>query len=737
MDGSGAPSRVASLRDSSSTNSPPSSRGWLWMLGSVAAVIAIGVAMRQGNSQQAVAQAPVVRPGSPTSPQRPVPQTQLPPTGQRPIATKPAPQTAIPATPAAQRPQAPASGVQTAAATAPAKTPGLPPSSTLQVMAIVNGEQVTRQELGRECIRRYGEEVLESMVNRQLILDACAQKGIQVSDADVSTEIDKVAGRFGLARDRWLALLREERGFSEEQYRREVLWPMLALRQLVAAEIDVTDADMKKALESEFGAKVRARLIAVDTPQKAEQARAQALADPNAFGEISKKFTVEPGVAAAYGVIPPIRRHLGDPELERVAFNLKPGQISEVVHVANMFYILRCEEIMPQQYLTTQQQAEQQGRMKERIKENKLRVSAGEFFEKKKKEAQIELVLGNSKEQLQKQQQMPGVAAIVNGRQITLAQVADECITRHGSDVLDGEINRKILQQELNRKKTVIEDRDIDSEVDRAADAYGFTTADGKPDRERWLKSVTEQPGATVDLYVRDAVWPSVALKKLVGSRVEVTDEDLRRGYESNYGERVEVQAIVFSDQRQAQKVWGMARDNNTEPFFTELAQQYSIEPSSRSNGGKVPPIRRFGGSPLIEEEAFKLKPGEISGIVSVEGQFIVLRCLGRTKPVPTNFNEIRGELTKDIQEKKLRVMMTKEFDRLRETSQVDNFLVGSSQSGARGSGPVTLGPAGQQQRTAGAMPGGPAVLPPPASQRPIGTGTTPSSAAMPRPQTR
>src|SRR5262249_31724939 len=210
------------------------------------------------------------------------------------------------------------------------------------------GRQVAGTALGGECFRRYGEEVLESMVNRQLIADACAQKGIQITDADVSAEVDKVAGRFGLARDRWLQLLREERGFSEEQYRREVLWPMLALRQLVASEIEVTDADMKKAFESEFGPKVRARLIAVTSPQKADQVRAAAVADPNAFGELSKKNTDEPGVAAAYGVIPPIRRHLGDPHLEQVAFSLKPGQISEVVHVANMYYILKCEEILPQ-----------------------------------------------------------------------------------------------------------------------------------------------------------------------------------------------------------------------------------------------------------------------------------------------------------------------------------------------------------------------------------------------------
>lgn len=694
---------------------------WLWMLGTAGAVVSAGIGIRLASAPQAAAQAPVVRAGAPGAPTRPTGTPQPLRTGQ----AAPAAQTQLPAVKGTPRPQGQTpAGVQPANAVTKAASP--PPVSTLQVMAVVNGEQITRQELGRECIRRYGEEVLESMVNRQLISDACAQKGIQVTDADVSAEIDKVAGRFGLARDRWLALLREERGFSEEQYRREVLWPMLALRHLVSSEIEVTDADLKKAFESEFGAKVKARLIAVDTPQKATEARNKAMADPNAFGALSKEYTIEPGVAAAYGVIPPIRRHLGDPNLEQVAFSLRPGQISDVVHVANMFYILKCEEILPQQFLSSQQITEQQSRMKEKIKENKLRTSASEFFEKKKKEAQIDVLLGNSPEQQQKQQQWPGIAAVVNGKQLTLTQLADECMTRHGSDVLDGEVNRKILTQELNRKRLTIDNPDIDAEVERAADAYGFLTADGKPDVEKWLKSVTEQPGATVDLYVRDAVWPSVALKKLVGGKVDVTDEDLRKGYESNYGERVEVQAIVFSDQRQAQKVWDLARNNNTEPFFAELAQQYSVEPASRGNGGKVPPIRRYGGSPLIEEEAFKLKPGEISGIVSVEGQFIILRCHGRTKPVQTNFNEVRSELVKDIQEKKLRIMMTKEFDRLREVAQVDNFLAGTSQTGPRSASPVTLAPAGGQPRVGSLPAGGIAGRP---------AGAAPSSATLPPPR--
>jgi len=51
---------------------------------------------------------------------------------------------------------------------------------------------------------------------------------------------------------------------------------------------------------------VQARLIAVDSQQKADQLRAQAVANPEQFGELAKQST-DAGVASALGVIPPIR----------------------------------------------------------------------------------------------------------------------------------------------------------------------------------------------------------------------------------------------------------------------------------------------------------------------------------------------------------------------------------------------------------------------------------------------
>ena len=60
---------------------------------------------------------------------------------------------------------------------------------------------------------------------------------------------------------------------------------------------------------------------------------------------------------------------------------------------------------------------------------------------------------------------------------------------------------------------------------------------------------------------MRDEVWPSVALKKLVGDNVEITQEDLQQGYEANYGPKVRCRAIVLNNQRRAQEVWEKARE--------------------------------------------------------------------------------------------------------------------------------------------------------------------------------
>ena len=142
----------------------------------------------------------------------------------------------------------------------------------------------------------------------------------------------------------------------------------------------------------------------------------------------------------------------------------------------------------------------------------------------------------------------------------------------------------------------------------------------------------------------------------------------------------------MLSSQRLAQQVWEKARQQESNEFFGELAFQYSIEPVSRKQlRSRTANSKSTVAVLWIEEEAFALQPGETSGLIVIGDKWIVLRCIGYTDPVVKELDDtIRQELHKDIFEKKLRLAMSKEFDRIKESAQIDNFLAGTTQSGKR-----------------------------------------------------
>ena len=574
------------------------------------------------------------------------------------------------------------SWAQTEKATSPPQLNKGAQDATTNIVAVVNGQSITRQELAQQCMERYGEQVVESLVNKHLILQACKQQGIRITNQDIENEIEAIATRFSLPKDRWLEMLQQERNINPEQYRRDIIWPTIALKQLATDELIVSDQELKDAFESEYGPKIQARMIATSDRAKAEKLLAAVKADPAEFGNLAKKHSEDPNSAAARGLIPHIRRHVGEPKVEAAAFALQPGEISEIVSVANQFLIFKCEKRLPATPISPAYRKIANEQLKERIIDRNLRDASSTIFQKLQQDAEVVNVYNDPSTR----QKYPGVAAMINGQQITIRQLAEECIARHGHAVLDDEINHKLLRQSLDKAGKKVNEKDIDVEIARAAEAYGFITRENKPDIERWLEEVTGQEGIDVKTYIRDAVWPSVALKKLVVDDVKVTSEDLNRGFEANYGERVDVLAIVLSNQRVAQEVWDMARGNKNMRFFGELASQYSIEPVSRANLGEVPPVRRFSGQPAIEQEAFSLSSDDpLSAIVAVADKYIIMFYKGRTEPVVEELSVVQDELAKDLKEKKMRVAMAQRFDDIRDGAQIDNFLSGASQSGRTG----------------------------------------------------
>ena len=548
-----------------------------------------------------------------------------------------------------------------------------PASAAAKPAAVVNGVDITEAELGDACLERYGSVVVGTLINKVIIEQAIAQQQIPVTAADVDAEIASMARRFKVSREQWLSLIQRERGVTEQQYRDDIVWPMIALRRLARGSVEPTAAQINEQFQNQFGPTVKARIIVQRTAAEAAAVRAEAVADPEAFGAIAREKSIDVGSASVGGWVQPIRHFAGSPAFEEAAFALGEGEISEVVQVADQFIVIKCEGHLPPAEVTL---AEVRGQLAEALREKQAREMSTRIFKQLQQAAAIENVLNNPAAQ----QANPGVAALVNDQPIPLAAVRDACVERHGRDVLEMLITRVQLNQALSRAEQVVTQAEIDAEVARAAETLGFRTAAGKPDIDAWLERVSREQKQPTEFYINDIVRPTVALKKLIGP-VPVTREDLDKAFTATFGPRARCRAIVLDSQRRAQEVWQLARQQPTAERIGDLAEQYSVDPTSKALRGEVPPIQRFGGQPALEREAFGLKPGELSGVIQIADRFMVLFCEGFTEPVEVTFAEVRDELYRDILEKKQRIEMARYFRHLRQSAAIDNFLEGTSQS--------------------------------------------------------
>jgi parvulin-like peptidyl-prolyl isomerase len=567
------------------------------------------------------------------------------------------------------------------------------------VVATVNHQRITREDLAYECRRCFGKELLETMSNKRLIAEACRRQGITVTREEVNTEIEHMSKRFNIPPDQFLKLLQQERNVTPAQYASDIIWPSLALRKLAGDRLTVSREEVFREYETVYGEAVCVRLIAVSDLEKAKKLRAQAAAHPKEFGNLAKDHSEDAPSAALKGMIQPIRKHGSYQEIEDAAFQMNDNEISQVIHVegsrvkgeekeSGQYVILKRERGLPPREVKFEQVAQQ---LEETLRDRKMRSVAQDVFRQlqgTKEDKKVVNVWNNP----EMSRRMPGVAALVDGTTITIRELDEECLERHGKQVLEGLITRKILEQACTAQKIAVSDEDIDQEIARAALANVRTKPDGSPDVEAWLELVTKKQGVSLSVYRGDVVWPTVALKKIVGAKIEITEEDIRKGFEANYGPRVRCKAIVLNNQRRAQQVFEMARKNNTSQNFGKLASEYSIEAGSQALEGEIPPIKRYGGQPQIEQEAFSLKPGELSGVIQMGDHFIILRCEGFTKPISVDFAKVRDEIYRDLYEKKLRIAMAERYETLKANTTIDNILTGDSYVPKRSPPPTSAG---------------------------------------------
>jgi parvulin-like peptidyl-prolyl isomerase len=555
--------------------------------------------------------------------------------------------------------------------------PSQPVLAIPEVVAEVNGDKIMQTDLAAECLRLHGTEELKDLVKKFLIQIECSRLKITVTQQEINNEVERMAKAFKFSTQEWLDLLEKERGMTPEAYMEDIIQPILAIGKLAGSRMNITEEEIQREMNARYGQAVQVRQIVLGSRKDAEKVWTDLNANPESFPSIAKNRSLDPASQPYGGLIHPIRQGTTNPEIEKIVFALKPGEISPIVEwPAGQFLIFRCEQHLQPQNVDKEKVREQ---LVTKIRDTKTRSAAEEVFRELQKNARIELVFGNPA----RMAQVPGVAAIVNNQSISQKYLAEICLKRYGKPVLNDMISKLIVEQACRKQNVVITDADIDREIREMAIKYLPLRQDGSPNIELWMKMKTEESRMSPQVYRTNTVWPVLALKRLSAPFVKVTEEDIQRGFESNFGKKVRCLAIVFDpkDQRRAQEVWEMANRNKTPENFALLAEKYSMDPQSRIAKGVIPPISRYSGQPALENEAFGLLPNELSQIIQVDENWVILYCLGYEEQRITDINEVKTDLVADIFEKKQNIAITKYYENLYNQAAIDNYLTKESRN--------------------------------------------------------
>ncbi len=563
----------------------------------------------------------------------------------------------------------PITKIQTVAANNPNAAREIP-----DTLAEVNGVKISKNDILKEAFRQHYEKVLDARVRLLLIDMECQRQKIAVSDQEIEDEIQRLAKSLNLTTENWMEMILNENGLSPDVYRSDVIRPLIQLRKLAGIRLQVTKEEMQKAFQAEYGPSVSLRQIVHNSRTEMERIRAAVVANPESFAAEAKNSSTDPASAAYGGMIRPIRRFMTNEQIENAVFNLKPNEISQIIEwPEGNFILFQCVEHFP---ATQVDVAEAQKFLEMKIRDRKMQRVAGEVYAELQNNAQIQVVMKD--QNLSKQ--YPKLAAIVNGVEITRLEVAESSLKMFGEIVLAERISIEILAQECQKKNITVTEEDIDLEIRDRASKEMPLLADGSPNIAEWLKLQSRNQQVSIEAFRANTLRPLVMLKQLCRDKVKITEEDIQKGFEANYGPRARCLAIFFNNMRQAQQIWDQVNKVRDQEYFGDLAAKYSIHGPSKALRGEIKPIQMHGGMPALEKIAFALQPGEISEVIQLGNEeYAILYGLGQTTPVVKNVADVRDMIIEDVYDKKLRLSMQGYLEDVLTRSTVTNYLTGET----------------------------------------------------------
>ncbi|BDG67925.1 peptidylprolyl isomerase [Enterococcus innesii] len=201
-----------------------------------------------------------------------------------------------------------------------------------------SSEEIATMKGGKITVQDFYDQAKTSSENQNalrqmIVLKVFTEKyGDDVTEDMIDEQFNNMAEQYG-GNDSFESTLTAS-GYTVKSYRAE-LKQQLALREGLKANMDITDEDMKTAWDS-FHPEVEAQIIKVASEDDAKDVLEEVKKDDADFGEIAKEKSTDAATKEDGGTIKFDSTSSAVPnEVKTAAFDLKDGEISEVISATN------------------------------------------------------------------------------------------------------------------------------------------------------------------------------------------------------------------------------------------------------------------------------------------------------------------------------------------------------------------------------------------------------------------
>ncbi|GAQ25307.1 peptidylprolyl isomerase [Tepidanaerobacter syntrophicus] len=259
------------------------------------------------------------------------------------------------------------------------------------VVARVNDEVITKDELYDALVQENGDAVLNSLIANKIVELEAKKQNITVSEEDVQKEVDKLAEQYG-GEEAFTQFL-DMYGYSLDGIKDNIKMN-LYVKKLLEPTIKIEESEIKSYFDENKASfdtpeQVKASHILVDTEEKAKEVK-QKLQDGEDFAELAKTYSTDTSNNQQGGELGYFSKGQMTPEFEAAAFSLKVGEISDPVKTEFGYHIIKVEDKKEAKEATYE---ESKDKIKEALLEEKLSTAFSTWIQEKFSEYKIETLI--------------------------------------------------------------------------------------------------------------------------------------------------------------------------------------------------------------------------------------------------------------------------------------------------------------------------------------------------------